>query len=369
MNNLYYNNDLFDTSLIFSNFEKIRNFIKDGIKEENDLTFDLIDKLEQLIAPNYFSYLFNDINPLEIKYFEDYLKRTFKPPTKQELKQLQNDKDKLNKKKGNKEIQNLMAEIEDVKVPIETLIKWFFRMYSLESEFFVSLNKSLRKADKDAIYFYPFIKLCYQGIRQGFIESYYKEIYRASKISKSEFEIIKRRFDKKIDNDGNNIDKSFNKIIVFARSFLSFSMNKNATNNFKGADKDTFCILYIIEEIKDIENIKNKISNVIVGHISKFEKEQEVLVFPFTCFEIVNIKEIKNNKIDYEIYLKYLGNYSKLIKEQFDTNFFDRIEVSNFSQELIESGIIENLNFFLSWEKRKEIIINLDTIYFFLDAN
>ena len=146
-------------------------------------------------------------------------------------------------------------------------------------------------------------------------------------------------------------------------------MNKNATNNFKGADKDTFCILYIIEEIKDIENIKNKISNVIVGDISKFEKEQEVLVFPFTCFEIVNIKEIKNNKIDYEIYLKYLGNYSKLIKEQFDTNFFDRIEVSNFSQELIESGIIENLNFFLSWEKRKEIIINLDTIYFFLDAN
>ena len=68
-------------------------------------------------------------------------------------------------------------------------------------------------------------------------------------------------------------------------------MDKDNIPQFKGADENTYCILYVIEEIKDIKNIKNIISNVIMGDISVFKAEKEVLIFPFSCFEIVDIKK------------------------------------------------------------------------------
>ena len=34
------------------------DYIDDIMPEESDLTFDIIDNLEQLIIPNYYSYLF-----------------------------------------------------------------------------------------------------------------------------------------------------------------------------------------------------------------------------------------------------------------------------------------------------------------------
>ena len=46
--------------MIFKQEIQVKNYF-DGITEEgNDLTFDIIDNLEQLIIPNYYSYLFED---------------------------------------------------------------------------------------------------------------------------------------------------------------------------------------------------------------------------------------------------------------------------------------------------------------------
>ena len=101
---------------------------------------------------------------------------------------------------------------------------------------------------------------------------------------------------------------------MFLRSFLSFSVDKKQAEKFKGSNADTFSILYEIEEIQNKENVENQISNAIIEDISKSESEKEVLVFPFSCFEIIKIKEIKANDIDYKIKLKYLGNYSKYLK-------------------------------------------------------
>ena len=92
------------------------------------------------------------------------------------------------------------------------------------------------------------------------------------------------------------------------------------------------------------------------------------MVFPYSCFEIVEIKEIKNNGIDYEIKLKYLGYYSKYIEEQIGKNFLDKIQISHFSEELIKSGIVKIQNFFCSWAKKKYLHIKLDKICFFLDG-
>ena len=144
-------------------------------------------------------------------------------------------------------------------------------------------------------------------------------------------------------------------------------MDEKSIKGFKKQTEKTFCILYKIKEIKNKENSELKISNAVVQDISMIKQEKEVLVFPFSCFEIVDIKEIKANDVDYEIHLIYLGNYSNYIKEQFGDDFFDKIQISNFSQELMESGIAQVDNLLSEWEKRIEMKIKLDKICFFLD--
>ena len=352
MNNIYYFNDIFDTKLIFDEPSKIVDFInnknQEGI-EETDLTFDIINNLEQLIVPNYYPFLLDEVNRTEIEYFNYYLINNY------------SSKNEKNEITNNNEIHNLIFQIKNNKTPKELLIQYWLRIYTLQSEFFIMMNKSLRKKDKDSYLYNPFIRLCYEGIKKGFLKSYNKEIYRYSKISKKEFKEISIKYNQ----NKNNI---FPSIIVFARSFLSFSVDKNAIETFKNSDNDSYCILYIIEEIKNIENIDKKISNVVLKDYSKYEYEKEILVLPHSCFEIVDIKEIKNDGIDYKIKLKYLGYYSNYIEEQFGKNFFDKIQISHFSEDLIESGIIKNQNFFSTWFEYKNMEIILDKICFFLDG-
>ena len=82
----------------------------------------------------------------------------------------------------------------------------------------------------------------------------------------------------------------------------------------------------------------------------------------------MEINEIISEEYDYEIQLKYLGNYSNYIIEQFGNNFFDQFQVSNFSQGLMNSGILSIENFFSSWDKKYIFNIKMDKICFFLDG-
>ena len=90
MNNIYYNNYLLDNKLIFNDPNEILNFINNKKKEENDLTFDIIDNVDQLIIPNYYSYLLEDVNFPEILYFNSYLKKILRIPTEEEINELEN---------------------------------------------------------------------------------------------------------------------------------------------------------------------------------------------------------------------------------------------------------------------------------------
>ena len=356
MNNTYYNNDLFDSRLIFTNAGRILDYLNDTRIEEPDLTFDIIETLEQLVVPNYYSYLLEDVNKSEINYFNDYLIKNFLCFEFDEIKS-ENEDEMI--KIGNKEIHRLVNQIKYKVLPKEILIKYWLRIYTLQSEFFKVLNKSLRYNNNQAAFYYPFIKLCYEGIRKGYLTPYTKKIYRRSQIEKEEFKLISDKYN----SDKNNI---FPSLIVFSRSFLSFSTEKQVAKGFKGFNRNTFSILYIIEEIKDL---KNRISNASIEEYSNIPNEKEILVFPFTCFEIINIKEKNEEEIDFEIYLKYLGNYSQYIEEQLGQDFYDKIQISNFYEELIDCGILKVKNFFAIWKKKKKLEIGLDKIYFLLDGD
>lgn len=107
MNNIYNcNNDLFDTRYIFTNPEQIQKFMAGEIPEDNDFTFDIIDYIDQLIIPNYYIYLLEDVNKPEIFYFNDFIKRKFLPEYNIE-KLIGKNQDKI----GNKIIQDLIKQI------------------------------------------------------------------------------------------------------------------------------------------------------------------------------------------------------------------------------------------------------------------
>ena len=111
-------------------------------------------------------------------------------------------------------------------------------------------------------------------------------------------------------------------MIVFSRAFLSFSKDKNQALHFAEKKENIYSIFYIIQAI---ENAKE-------GQLKK--------------------SDVKN--IDYEIHLKYLGCYSHYIKEQLDTNFFDLIQITTFSEELFNSGLVKINNILSKWIKKEE---------------
>jgi len=174
MNNIYNsNNDLFDTQYIFTTQIQIEKFMIGNIPEDNDFTFDIINYLDQLIIPNYYSYLLEDVNQPEIYYFNLFLKRKF-PEMPKKPENLEENYEELKdlkylKKLGNEIIQEKLKQIENKKLPKEIILKYWLWIYSAESEFYDKLNISLRKKDKEMYFYYPFIKLCYEGIRKGFL--------------------------------------------------------------------------------------------------------------------------------------------------------------------------------------------------------
>ena len=150
MNSIYYNNYLLDKQLIFTNPTEIRDFIDDDKKEYNDLTFDIIDNIAQLIIPNYYYYFLEDVNYTEIFYFNSYLKKILSPPTEEEIKEFEKaDNNKLIQLHGNELAQKLLNQIELKKLPKEIIIKYWLRIYTMESEFYYILNESLRKKKKE----------------------------------------------------------------------------------------------------------------------------------------------------------------------------------------------------------------------------
>ena len=93
-------------------------------------------------------------------------------------------------------------------------------------------------------------------------------------------------------------------------------------------------------------------SHADIEKLSMFPEEREVLFFPFSSFEIKNIKEVHNNNIDYEIELLYLGKYLKEFKK--DKKLIEKENIipdSEFKKQIVQFGLIKQENV----EKSKNI--------------
>ena len=154
-------------------------------------------------------------------------------------------------------------------------------------------------------------------------------LYRGGKLSNDEIIKIKSYLENKIWNMPG--------AIVFSKCFLSFSKDINVAKRFlKGKNVSNLSKVFFILE-KD-NNIDYSLSTHLnIENISFLPDEKEVLFFPFSSFEIKDMKEeMENYERIYTINLKYLGQYIK----DFQNEEKD-IPDSMFKEEIVKSGLIE----------------------------
>ena len=143
---------------------------------------------------------------------------------------------------------------------------------------------------------------------------------------------------------------------MFSKSFLSFSKDKNISeeflNNNDNENKSLTKVLYILEKDDKIDFSLS--THTIIEKISFMPEEKEVLFFPFSSFEIKGLTEKTiNNEIIYEIKLLYLTKYIDEIEKTHNIiNIENQIPDCEFKNQIIELGLIN-----------KDYIINPKQIY------
>ena len=308
------------------------------------LTFELIDNKAKLLLPLSFKSLLDKaINDNMIEYtnslFDIYSKQ-------------------------NVDIRKLLQNIKLYdNITVENLSKYYAKFYSIESNFYRDINEGLRLNNAEK--YLTFIRTLYEGVRLKILPlASDKVLYRGTKISKFEIEKIKNNIEKKIEN--------LPGLIVFSKPFLSFTKARNVAENFLSPNynnSNLTNVLFILE--KDNNVGFNLSTHCDLENLSYYPGEKEVLFFPFSSFEIKDIKEVElRGEEGYEIRLLYLGKYLKDIEN--DPNIIqdeNDIPDSEFKKQLIEFGLIKkekiekmNPKILIKQFKKYENAINNNTI-------
>ena len=314
-------------------FSKVLNETKDNKNDSNvQLIFEYIDSRDKLVLPMFFKAL---IDAISNENMEEYTKLLYKIYSK-----------------DNESVKNLLEQILMMKnIPIQILTKYYARLYTLNSNFYKDLNKDLRMNNKDK--YLSYIKTFYEGVKLKSLPlANDKILYRGGYLSNDEIGKIKIYLKNKIEGLPGSI--------VFSKSFLSFSKDEKKTKNFfKNTDKNLSKVLFKL--INDNNEGYNLCTHGDIEKISYYPDEKEVLFFPFSSFEIKDIKEIKieGEKI-YEINLLYLGKYLKDIENDKNINIIEnKIPDTEFKKQLLETGLIkeekiENINIKILYNSYKK---------------
>ena len=250
--------DNFKTSCVYS-YERSQNF--KGLQ-----TFTYIEKNEKLFIPYFFRDILDQtvINSDEITTLVNFMLTNF----------------------GNEKICELlkgMILFNDIPEPI--LSKFFARAYTLESPFYGIMNQNLMK--KNFEIYSTYIKLLYKGIANGSYEPKTDcTLYRGTKLEKFEIEFLWEMLEKK------NKKKSIP--MIYSTSFLSFSTNIEISKNLSSRrqsssqNKDVIFKLLPLSYDKEYKIMK---TNAFLNQISYFHNENEVLFFPYSSFELIDIQE------------------------------------------------------------------------------
>ena len=249
-------------------------------------------------------------------------------------------------------------------VPEVIISKWWARTYTHESPFYSVMNRSLMINNYKE--YETYIRLLYRGLAcNSYHPKYNSKLVRGTKLDLSEIKYLKS-----ISNTGT---------IIFNKSFLSFSVSKkeeklsgekdtkknmeqykeaiafqdneerleyenedegeiveenlptkllknknkiNLNENEEEKENRSLDIIIEISNISELDKSKYIISNAYLKDISYFSKEEEVLIFPFTGFEVIGWDNysFEENNVKFKgtiFYFEFSQNFKKLIKEKY----------------------------------------------------
>ncbi len=317
---------LFDINLVFDNYNKIVNQIESQNsyklnyieplpyeEDENCFSFEYINELKDLIFPLSFIEFMENPNKNEIKKFNYFLLNKYSEKIKMKIL-----------------IEQLLV---NVKIPIQILVKFWLRAYTLESNFYREMNYSLeRKLGND---FDIYIKALYQGLLTKSITPLIEQkLYRGAKINKKELDFIKNSLANKKEN--------LPGCICYNKAFLSSSLDKNIALGFllkRTINENEEYVLYSFQKGEQLD--KENATNADIQEFSIYN-EKEILFFPFSTFEIKNIAEIKGKEKLYHIQLLYLGKYLKDLENDKSLSLNEnKLPDSKFKTQLKNSGLVE----------------------------
>ena len=274
----------------------------------NQLIFEYIDSKDKLTLPIFFKSLLDQTSITNMEEYTGFLYDTYG--------------------KDNNGVKNLLDQIYSIpNIPIEILAKYYARFYTYESNFYKDISNDLRSNNRDK--YLPYIKVLYEGVNSKSLHLVNEKVlYRGSKLSNIEIKKLKDHLMTK---------SELPCAMILSKTFLGFTKDKNVALKFlnRSYDNNVFSLVLFILEIDGNIGIDPS-THCDLEHESYFPKEKPVLFFPFSCFEIKEIKENNLGKgLVYEIRLLYLGKYLK--ESENDTN---RFSDSEFLKQLSEYGFI-----------------------------
>ena len=313
---------LFDINLVFDNYNKIVNQIESQNsyklnyieplpyeEDENCFSFEYINELKDLIFPLSFIEFMENPNKNEIKKFNYFLLNKYSEKIKMKIL-----------------IEQLLV---NVKIPIQILVKFWLRAYTLESNFYREMNYSLeRKLGND---FDIYIKALYQGLLTKSITPLIEQkLYRGAKINKKELDFIKNSLANKKEN--------LPGCICYNKAFLSSSLDKNIALGFllkRTINENEEYVLYSFQKGEQLD--KENATNADIQEFSIYN-EKEILFFPFSCFEIIGVETEKILGIQYFcIKLSYIGKYKSKINKS------EKMPETKNAKSILSSSILEKI--------------------------
>ena len=315
----------------------IKNF-EDGNKDESiQYNFENISNFRQLILPIFLYIYIANPKDTEISKFNHYILTHYSKEPK---------------------LVDLINQIYiGYQIPNEITSKYWVRAYTAQSNFYKEMNKDLRldKFDK----YLTFIHMMYNGIKiKSFSFNPNCKLYRGAKFDQKEIDNLELSLKNKSSN--------FPSSIFYCKSFLSFSKNKEIAKTFikkEGNGQVGLSLaLIIIEEFT--EGAINCHGCAEIQKFSFFKNEEEILVFPFTCFEVKSIekKEDKDKDISktyYIIHLNYLGKYEEKFNGKDPDDLIDEIpEESLYAQQVFSTDIIDGKYKGKFFKKKSEYVDN-----------
>ena len=283
-----------------------------GIATFFDAVIEFIQRKPKIEKNEEFENLNNSNSPNNKELIFEYIEQKDNLPVSTNFKSvldksLLNDLEKYNQllyntySKENENVQKLLEQIIFMKkIPIEILSKYYIRFYSIEFNFYKDIN------NQPEIHF-PFIKVLYEAVKLKSLPlPSNSKLYGGTKLSNVEINKILDYMKNKSDD----LPKS----IVFSKTFLKFFKDRKIAESFFGrilTDEYTD-VIFILEIEKNLDF--NLFSLCDIEKNSFYPNEKEVLVFPFSSFEIKDVKEVNfNGRKIYEIRILYLGKYLKEI--------------------------------------------------------